>query len=180
MNITIPFYEIVNRFLLGLIFVAGIALFHVQEIMQWLSSEPVQSLAFSAGLEIVVIVCMFALIYEIGYIINRFSSIGTEEFLILIKVWPKRSDYVQFNKAKEHYKILPVLAREYDFGKGQITLFSVLIIYALILRIWPFVLIYASIIVFFAVSGWKFSERINSLVKENEESLSHESKKGRI
>ena len=178
MNITIPFYEIVNRFLLGLIFVAGIALFHVQEIENWLSTETVQTLTIPTGLETVATACFFAVIYEIGYIINRISSVLTEELLIRIKVWPKRSDYVQFNKAKEHYKILPVLAREYDFCKGQITLFSVLIIYAVIQRIWPFVLIYASIIVFFAVSGWKFSERINSLVKENEKFFKHESKKG--
>ena len=177
MNITIPFYEVINRFLFGLLLAAGIAIFHVQEIMNWLSSETVQSLTIPTGLETVATICLFAVIYEIGYIINRISSVLTEELLIRRKVWPKRSDYVQFNKAKEHYKILPVLAREYDFCKGQITLFSVLIIYALILRIWPFVMIYASIIIFFAVSGWKFSERINSLVKENEEFLKHGSKK---
>lgn len=177
MNMTIPYYEIINRFLLGLLLAAGIAIFHVPEIMNWLSTETVQSLTIPTGLETVATVCLFAVIYEVGYIINRISSVLTEELLVRIKVWPKRSDYVQFNKAKEHYKILPVLAREYDFCKGQITLFSVLIIYALILRIWPFVMIYASIIIFFAVSGWKFSERINSLVKENEEFLKHGSKK---
>ena len=177
MNTTIPYYEIINRFLLGLLLAAGIALFHVQEIMNWLSTESVQTLTIPAGLGAVATACFFAVFYEFGYIINRISSVLTEELLIRIKVWPKRGDYVQFNKASERYKKLPILAREYDFCKGQITLFSVLVIYAVIQRIWPFVMIYASIIIFFAVSGWKFSERINSLVKENEEYLKHGSKK---
>ena len=178
MNTTIPYYEIINRFLLGLLLAAGVALFHVQEIMNLLSSETVQSLTIPTGLETVATVCLFAVIYEIGYIINRISSVVTEEFLILIRVWPQRSNYVQFNKKSEHHKKPSILGREYDVCKGQITLCFILMSYSAIQRCFYFELFCSLFIIILVFSGIKCSDRINSLVKGNEESFSPESKKG--
>lgn len=177
MSTTIPYYEIINRFLLGLLLAAGIAIFHVHEIMNWLSTETVQGLTIPAGLETVATVCLFAVVYEIGYIINRISSVVTEEFLIRIKVWPQRSNYVQFNKKSEHHKKPSILGREYDVCKGQITLYFILMSYSAIQRCFSFELFCCLFIIILLFSGRKCSNRINSLVKGNEESLSHESKK---
>ncbi len=168
MNTAIPYYEIVNRFLLGLVFVAVIVIFHIHEIMNLLSTEAVQTLINPIGVETITTVCSFAIIYEIGYIINRISSVATEEILIFIRFWPCRSNYVSYNKAKKHYDILSVLSREYNICRGQITLFFILMSYFATQCCLSYVLFCCSFIIIFVLSGRKCSEHINKLVKDFE------------
>ena len=168
MNTTIPFYDIANRFLLGFLFAAGIFIIHAYGILVFIS-ELMQKFKIPAGAETIITICFVAAIYEIGVILNRISSVATEEFLIWIKAWPKRSDYVWYNKAKEHYKILPILAREYDFYKGHITLFLLLAIYSIVQCCWLYLIVCLAFAIIFIASGRKQSKRINVLVKEFEE-----------
>ena len=164
MNTTIPFYDIANRFLLGFLFAAGIFIIHAYGILVFIS-ELMQIFKIPAGAETIITICFVAAIYEIGVILNRISSVATEEFLIWIKAWPKRSDYVWYNKAKEHYKILPILAREYDFYKGHITLFLLLAIYSIVQCCWLYLIVCLAFAIIFITSGRKQSKRINVLVK---------------
>ena len=168
MNTTIPFYDIANRFLLGFLFVAGMFIIHAYGILVFIS-ELMQKFKIPAGAETIITICFVAAIYEIGVILNRISSVATEEFLIKIKAWPERSDYVWYNKAKKHYKILPILAREYDFYKGHITLFLLLAIYSIVQCCWLYLIVCFAFAIIFIVSGRKQSKRINVLVKEFEE-----------
>ena len=168
MNTTIPFYDIANRFLLGFLFAAGIFIIHAYGILVFIS-ELMRKFKIPAGAETIITICFVAAIYEIGVILNRISSVATEEFLIWIKAWPERSDYVWYNKAKEHYKILPILAREYDFYKGHITLFLLLAIYSIVQCCWLYLIVYLAFAIIFITSGRKQSKRINVLVKEFED-----------
>ena len=168
MSTTIPFYDIANRFLLGFLFVAGMFIIHAYGILVFIS-ELMQKFKIPAGAETIITICFVAAIYEIGVILNRISSVATEELLIKIKAWPERSDYVWYNKAKEHYKILPILAREYDFYKGHITLFLLLAIYSATQYCWLYLIICLAFTIVFVASGRKQSKRINTLVKEFED-----------
>ena len=168
MSTTIPFYDIVNRFLLGCLFVVGVFVFHAYGILIFIS-ELMQKSKIPAGAETIITICFVAAIYEIGVILNRISSVATEEFLIWIKAWPKRSDDVWYNKAKEHYKILPILARGYDFAKGQITLFFFFVLYSMTQYCWRYMIICLAFAIIFVASGRKQSKRINKLVAEFEE-----------
>ena len=167
MNTTIPFYDIANRFLLGFLFAAGIFIIHAYRILVFISVL-MQKFKIPTGAETVITICFVAAIYEIGVILNRISSVATEEFLIWIKAWPKRSDYVWYNKAKEHYKILPILAREYDFCKGHITLFLFLATYSVVQFRWLYLIVSIAFAIIFIASGRKQSKRINELVQDFE------------
>lgn len=169
MNTTIPFYDIANKFLLGFLFAVGIFLLHANNILSFISIK-VQEFIIPSSAETIITICFVAAIYEIGVVLNRISSVGTEELLIKIKLWPQRSDYVWYNKAKEHYKIIPTLAREYDFYKGHITLFLLLALYSLVLCCWWFSIVCAAFAIIFIASGRKQSNRINKLVTEFEKS----------
>ena len=167
MNMTIPFYDIANRFLLGFLFAVGMFLLHANKILLFISTK-VQEFKIPSSAETIITICFIATIYEIGIVLNRISSVGTEELLIKIKLWPKRSDYVWYNKVKEHYKIIPTLAREYDFYKGHITLFLLLTLYSLVLCHWWFSVVCAALAIIYIASGRKQSNRINKLVKDFE------------
>ena len=168
MNTTIPFYDIVNRFLLGCLFVAGVFVFHAYEILLFIS-DFMQKIKIPTGIETIITIFMVAVIYEIGAILNRISSVGTEEFLIAIEFWPKRSNPVWFSKAKEYHKILPILARGYDFAKGQITLFFFFALYSMTQYCWRYMILCFAFTIIFVASGRKQSKLINELVVEVEE-----------
>ena len=168
MNTTIPYYDIANRFLLGFLFAAGMFVLHANAILLFISAK-VQEFKIPGSAGTIITVCFIAAIYEIGVVLNRISSVGTEELLIKIKVWPQRSDYVWYNKAKEYYKIIPTLAREYDFYKGHITLFLFFFLYSLALWRWCFSIVCIAFAFIFIASGNKQSKRINELVKDFEE-----------
>ena len=168
MNTTIPFYDIANKFLLGFLFAVGIFLLHANNILSFISTK-VQEFIIPSSAETIITICFVAAIYEIGVVLNHISSVGTEELLIKIKLWPQRSDYVWYNKAKEHYKIIPTLAREYDFYKGHITLFLLLALYS-VLCCWWFSIVCAAFAIIFIASGRKQSNRINKIVTEFEKS----------
>ena len=168
MSTNVPFYDIANRFLLGFLFAAGIFVIHAYGILVFIS-ELMQEFKIPGSAGTIITICFIAAIYEIGVVLNRISSIGTEELLIKIKLWPRRADYVWYNKAKEYYKIIPQLAQEYDFCKGHITLFCLMGMYSLVLWRWEIVLACAVSIIIFIVSGRKQSKRINELVKDFEE-----------
>ncbi len=168
MNTTVPYYDIANRFLLGFLFAAGMFLLHANIILSFISAK-VQEFKIPGGAGTIITICFIAAIYEIGVVLNRISSVGTEELLIKIKIWPQRSDYVWYNKAKEYYKIIPTLAREYDFYKGHITLFLLLSLYSLALGRWCFSVVCIAFAFIFIASGDKQSKRINKLVKDFEE-----------
>ena len=168
MNTTIPYYDIANRFLLGFLFAAGMFLLHANIILSFISTK-VQEFKIPGGAGTIITICFIAAIYEIGVVLNRISSVGTEELLIKIRLWPKRSDYVWYNRAKEHYKIMPTLAREYDFYKGHITLFLLLALYSLVLYRWWFSVVCIAFAFIFIASGNKQSKRINKLVRDVEE-----------
>ena len=102
MNTTIPFYDIANRFLLGFLFVAGMFIIHAYGILVFIS-ELMQKFKIPAGAETIITICFVAAIYEIGVILNRISSVATEEFLIWIKAWPKLKTRLTLYLKKQYY-----------------------------------------------------------------------------
>ena len=169
MNTTIPFYDIANKFLLGFLFVCGIFILNAETILKYFVNNE-KLLSIPSGIETIITICFISSVYEIGVLLNRISSVGTEELLIKIKQWPPRSKYASYNKAKQYFKILPILAREYDFYKGHVTLFFLLALIALAQLHYWVAIVFISIAIVFIASGKKQSCRINELVKtyENE------------
>lgn len=86
MQIKVPFYNLVNIFLTGLIFLGICVTIFPDVLLKLLKSEIMSSV--NTGSEIILTTCTFAIAYEIGLIINRIGSVILEPFLKKFKLIP--------------------------------------------------------------------------------------------
>ena len=129
MEIKIPFYNILNMFLTGLVFIGGCVIIFPDTATAVLNSEIIKNLG--TGPEIVITVCAFAIAYEVGLIINRAGSVILEEILKRFKLIPFIDNYTLFNQKKKEYPIMSTLSREYALSRTGIVLFLHCLFYLL-------------------------------------------------
>lgn len=129
MEIKLPLYDILNIFLTGLVFIGGCVLLFPQYIVDLFNNEIIKGL--SAGPEIVITVCIFAIAYETGLIINRIGSTIIEPVFKKTKLIPFHDNYSLFNEKKKQYPIISTLSREYALSRTGIVLFLLLAVLAL-------------------------------------------------
>lgn len=163
MEIKIPFYNILNMFLTGLVFIGGCVLIFPEYVLGVLNNEIIKNLG--AGPEIIVTVCAFATAYEIGLIINRAGSVVIEDFLKWTKLIPFNDNYVLFNEKKKEYPIMSTLSREYALSRTGIALFLALLILASIAHEWPIAIACAVIAIVYYLSCRKHSSKIVELME---------------
>ena len=109
--------------------------------------------------------CIFALIYEIGFIINRIGSVIVESFLVRAKLIPFNNDYKRFNDRKKEYPILEILSREYALSRNTFTLFLILTLISLKQFNWLHFVILLAICTLFFFSMRKHSAKIVKLME---------------
>lgn len=163
MEIKIPFYNILNMFLTGFVFLGGCILIYPSYASDLISSKIIKSLGASP--EILVIVCAFAVAYETGLIINRLGSVVIEWFLTRAKMIPFNDDYVLFNEKKKEYPILHTLSREYALSRTGIALFLTLFVLSIIVQKWYLVIACAAITLVYYLSCRKYSSKIVELME---------------
>ncbi len=124
METKVPFYNIVNIFLPGLVLLGSSVLLFLDKVKTLV--QVITNLG-STGLEILVTVSLFAIAYEVGYIIFRLGSAVIEPLLKMMFGWTEYSDFIAAGKTSEkaHDK-LEMLSREYGYARTQITLFVAL------------------------------------------------------
>lgn len=154
----IPFYNIVNMFLIGSIFV-GCCVFTYNNIFVNLFTSKV-ILKIKALPELLVTISFFAVIYEIGYIINRIGSIIIEPILKKTRAIPFNNDYKKFNDCSQQYPILRVLSREYALSRTSLTLFFITTILAVLQKRWVLALIFLLVALLFGFSCRKHARKI--------------------
>ena len=163
MEIKIPFYNILNMFLTGLVFIGGCVLIFPETSLSVLNNEVIKNLG--AGPEIIVTVCAFATAYEVGLIINRAGSVIIEDFLKWAKLVPFNDNYVLFNEKKKEYPIMSTLSREYALSRTGVALFLVLLILASIARAQPIAITCAAITIVYYFSCRKHASKIVELME---------------
>jgi hypothetical protein len=126
MEIKVPFYNIVNIILPGLVLIGSGLLLFLNEAKD--IATQISKLG-SAGLEVLVTVSLFAIAYEVGYIIFRLGAVSVEPILKKMFSWADYNDFLKAGKTSEkaHDK-LEMLSREYGFARTQIMLFAILIL----------------------------------------------------
>ena len=164
MEIKIPFYNILNMFLTGLVFIGGCVIIFPEYVLSVLNTEVIKNLG--AGPEIIITVCSFATAYEIGLIINRIGSVIIEDFLKWRKWIQFNDDYALFNEKKKQYPIMGTLSREYALSRTGIALFLVLFILASIAHKWPIAIACAVVAIVYYLSCRKHSSKIVELMEE--------------
>ena len=162
MEVKIPFYNILNMLLTGLVFIAAF-LFILPDCQ--MSGEVVEfgNLIISLP-DVISTGLFFAVPYEIGLVIDRVGSVALERALKGMKCIPADMDYVLFNKTKEKYPIMNVLSREYALSRTGMVLFFGLLVMALCAAKFVEALIFAAIVVVFFFSCKKHSDKISELI----------------
>ena len=165
MEIKIPFYNILNMFLTGLVFIGGCVIIFPEYTLTVLNNEIIKNLG--TGPEIIITVCAFAAAYEVGLIINRVGSVIIEPLLKCIKLIPFNDNYVLFNEKKKQYPIMNTLSREYALSRTGIVLFLTLFVLSLVASKRPLAIAYAVISVIYYLSCRKHSAKIVALMEED-------------
>lgn len=168
MEMKIPFYNIVNMLLTGLVFVGGLIFIFPQYAIQLIQSEFYENL--KTGPEVILTICIFAIAYEIGLIINRVGSVVIEPFLKKFKLIPFNDDYTLFNDKKKEYPIMGSLSREFALSRTSITLFLLLSIVSICNRNCVVFISCFFISIVFYLSCRKHSAKIVELMKEKNNS----------
>lgn len=164
MEIKIPFYNILNMFLTGLVFIGGCVIIFPDTATAVLNSEIIKNLG--TGPEIVITVCAFAIAYEVGLIINRAGSVILEEILKRFKLIPFIDNYILFNQKKKEYPIISTLSREYALSRTGIVLFFALLVLSFVGSKWIMAIICGIITTIYFFSCKKHASKIVKLMQD--------------
>ena len=174
MEVKIPFYNILNMFLTGLVFVGGYAMIDPDFAVDILSSDMLKTVGSIP--EILMVVGVFAAAYEIGLIINRIGSVIVGEILIRMKLISYDNDYLRYNVQKKKFPIMSTLSREYALSRTGVTLFIILTGLAVYRARMFLVWIFGFIVVVYFLSLKKYSEKIIVLMKDYSDEASDDCK----
>ena len=162
MKFEIPFYNILNIFLTGLIFLGGFIFIFPKYIFYVLNNNICSNLC--VRLDTIITIGFFAFVYEIGLIINRLGVHIIERPLHKLRFLPFNHDYVLFNYAREKYPIMDSLSREYALARTQIILFLLLLILGCVAKKWWVIILCAVMIILFCFTLKKYAKKIVKLM----------------
>ncbi|MDR0696328.1 MAG: hypothetical protein LBF68_02115 [Christensenellaceae bacterium] len=164
MEAKVPFYNIVNIFLPGLVLIGSCVLLFLDEVKTLV--DKVTNIG-SAGLEVLITVSLFAIAYEVGYIMFRLGSAIVEPILKKTFGWADYNDFIKAGKSsdKAHDK-LETLSREYAFARTQVMLFIALAVLTGIRMQWWFMGICVAVAVLFVCTARGHMKRTQKAVTQ--------------
>ncbi len=165
MEIKVPFYNIVNMLLTGFIFLGCSIIVFPQYAVQIIKSKFYENL--ETGSEIIFTVCILAVAYEIGLIINRVGSVVVEPFLKKTKLIAFNDDYILFNQKKKTFPIMSTLSREFALSRTSIALFLILAVIFCFNNYYKVTVICVLLTFVFYLSCRKHSAKIVELMESN-------------
>ena len=115
MDVKIPLYNILNMFLTGFVFLAGIITLYPVTLIEVVTGEVFIKL--STVPEIVLLLCLIASSYEIGLILNRAGSVIIEPVLIKTKFLRFSENYSLYAEASKKTPMLNTISREYALSR---------------------------------------------------------------
>ena len=125
METKVPFYNIVNVFLPGLILIGSCMMLFLDDTKELVGRVTILD---STGFEVLITASCFAIAYEVGYVIFRLGAVAIEPALKKMFGWADYKDFIAAGKANENaHDKLEMLSREYGYARTQITLFLALV-----------------------------------------------------
>ena len=111
-------------FLTGLIFAGCCIVLFNNQVVVLIESNFFKSIkGINIGLETVITISFCAIIYEIGFIINRIGSLLESLLKKHPVLLPFDNDYKKYNEKKKDFPVLHTLSREYTLSRTSMTLF---------------------------------------------------------
>lgn len=166
METKIPFYNLLNMFLIGLIFTGCCIVLFSGQVFAFVESDFFKSIQeVSFGLEAIITISFCGVIYGIGLVVNRAGSL-LEDILKCIKAIPFDDDDKKFNERKAKFPIMSTLSREYALSRTSMTLFLLLAIISSVQSEWIFLIVVFVLTIIFYLSMRKFAGKIVKLMKD--------------
>lgn len=163
MDVKIPLYNILNMFLTGFVFLAGIITLYPVMLIEVVTGEVFIKL--STVPEIVLLLCLIASSYEIGLILNRTGSVIVEPILIKTKFLCFSGNYSLYAEASKKTPMLNTISREYALSRTSIVEFLVLAIWSTCIGKRVLSVCYLAVAIVFLFSCKKHSAKIATVVE---------------
>lgn len=164
METKVPFYNVLNMLLIGLILIVGVCLAFPDLAINLIANDVVVGL--SAGGNVILTAFVFAVAYEVGYLINRLGSVVLEELLKKTKLIPYNDDYRKYNEVKKEYPAMDILSREYASSRTNIMLFLIIMLVEAFAKKFILALIAFACVTLFFFSCRKHAKRITTLMNK--------------
>ena len=162
METKVPFYNLLNMLLVGFIFIVSVCMAFPDPAINLITNDVVVGL--SAGANVILTAFIFAVAYEIGYLVNRLGSVILEELFKKTKLIPHNDDYHKYNKVKKEYPVMGILSREYASSRTNVMLFLIIMGVAIIAKKYIFALIALACSIVFFFSCRKHAKKITELM----------------
>lgn len=162
-----PFYNIANMFFVGSIFTFIIlTLFHSLFRMVDVSA-PI--FAFLRDWSVVVSAILLIVMYEIGFILNRASSILIEPILTKTKIWPKYEYDKDVSEISEKNSKFQSMITELVLMRTHVLLYLITTVLSFFSPYKWFSGVSILLVILFVLSGRKHNAKINKIRKSTEE-----------
>lgn len=159
----VPFYEIANKFFIGAIFIIAFLVITLEKLSVMDFYVKHETILKDWGVLVSAVLLLVS--YEIGFIINRASSILVAPLLAKTKIWPIDSYGIDVSEIKKTNETFNAMITENVFTRSQILTCLILLIVALICQKWWFAIALLFLIVVFTLAGRKHCIRINIIRK---------------
>jgi hypothetical protein len=155
-----PFYNLLNMMLTGVIFTVCYCLLFIDDVVKLYNQISFNNSVLN---NTIIGFCAFAIFYQIGLIINRLGSIIIEP--VLFKIIKVKPDHAMFTLLSEKFSIMKILSREYALSRTQSALFLLVSLIAFFFTSWEIALLPFLLSLLFLFSAIKHSLKINNLHK---------------
>lgn len=159
----IPFYNIVNMFFVGSVFTFIVAVLFHNNFKSIDLSLPI--FAFLKDWSVVISAVLLIVMYEVGFILNRASSVIIEPILTRTKIWPKYQYDKDVSEISESNSKFQSIITELVLMRTHILLYLIVAIIALFSPYKWFVFVCIVLIVLFIFAGQKHNSKVNRIRK---------------
>lgn len=163
----IPFYNIVNMFFVGSIFTFLVGVLFYKQFGSVDISSPF--FTFAKDWSVIISAVLLIVMYEIGFILNRASSVIIEPILTRTKIWPR----YQYDKdvseiSKDNPKFQSMIT-ELVLMRTHIFLYFIVSIISIFSAFKWFAIVCLVFIVIFVLAGRKHNAKINMIRSSTKE-----------
>ena len=162
----IPYYNIVNMFFVGSIFTFIVVILFYNYFNDIDLSAPL--FIFLKDWSVVVSAILLIIMYEVGFILNRASSVIIEPIFTKFNIWPKYQYDKDVSEISEKNTKFQSMITELVLMRTHILLYLIVSIISLFSLYKWVSLICVGLIIVFIFAGRKHNAKINKIRKSNE------------
>ena len=163
----IPFYNIVNMFFVGSVFsFIVIVLFHNQFKAIDLSA-PI--FALMKDWKVVISAVLLIVMYEVGFVLNRASSVIVEPILTKTKIWTKYQYDKDVSEISESNYKFQAMITELVLMRTHILLYLIVAVLSVFSTYKWFAIVCLVLVMLFVLAGKKHNTKINTIRQSTKE-----------